>query len=373
MKKLLLVLLSAFCIFSAGCGSFSKVDSKNFEATIDSKKVSLYTLKNKNGMEMTVTNFGARVVELFVPDKNGRFDDIVLGHNSLDGYLNCKIDRFLGCVVGRVGNRIANGKFTFKGKQYTIAQNNGKNTLHGGNKGFDMKVWDVVSVSKNEIHFRLVSPDGDEGFPAKLTVDMIYRLTDDNAFEIVYNAVSDSDTLVNLTHHSFFNLHGEGNGSINDHILTINAQYFTPIDETLIPTGEIRNVKDTPFDFTKPTAIGARVDTKDDQLKFGKGYDHNWVLNKPTKEGLNLAAEVYEPVSGRVLKVLTTEPALQFYGGNFLDGSMGKNGKPYYFRSAIVLEAQHYPDSPNQPKFPSIELKKGEKYHHICRYEFSIK
>ncbi len=373
MKKILITLLSIIGFSFVGCTSLSKVNPNDFEANIDSKKVKLYTLKNKNGMEMTVTNFGARVVELFVADKNGKFDDVVLGHRTLDGYQNCKIDRFLGATIGRVGNRIANGTFTFNGKKYTIPQNDNKNALHGGKNGFDMKVWDVVSVSNNEIHFRLVSQDGDEGFPAKLTVDMVYRLTNDNAFEIEYKATSDNDTVVNLTHHSFFNLHGEGNGTINDHIMTMNAQKFTPVDETLIPTGEVRDVKGTPFDFTKPTVIGKRLDAKDEQLKFARGYDHNWVLNKPTKEGLNFAVEVFDPVSGRNLRVYTTEPAIQFYGGNFLTGEIGKNGKPYVFRGSFVIETQHYPDSPNQPNFPSIVLKKGKQYHHICRYEFSVK
>ncbi len=373
MKKILIALLSAICFCGVGCGSLSKMNKKDFESSIDSKPVSLYTLKNKNGMEMTVTNFGARVVELFAPDRNGEFADVVLGKESLAKYMDNVGERFLGATIGRVGNRIAKGKFTFNGKQYSVPVNNGKNSLHGGFKGFDMKVWDVVSVSKNEIHFRLVSPDGDEGYPAKLTVDMIYRLTDDNVFEVVHNAVSDADTVVNLTHHSFFNLHGEGGASINDHILTIKASKFTPVDETLIPTGEIRDVKGTPFDFTKPTAIGVRLGVEDQQLKFGKGYDHNWVLNKTSKGALELAAEVYDPVSGRVMKVFTTEPAMQFYGGNFFSGEIGKNGKPYNFQASFALETQHYPDSPNQPNFPSIVLKKGEKYYHVCRYEFSTK
>lgn len=352
---------------------FTKLNSADFDSIVDSKKVGLYILKNKNGMELSVTNFGARVVELFVPDRNGVFEDVVLGHNTLDKYVNFKGERFLGATIGRFGNRIAGGKFSLGGKEYSLAQNNGVNSLHGGVKGFDMKVWDVVSHDDASICFRLVSPDGEEGFPATLAVDMTYTLNDANEFEIVHTAVSDGDTIVNLTHHSFFNLHGEGNGDINDHILTIDASKYTPVDDTLIPTGEIADVAGTPFDFLKPTPIGLRLGDAHEQLKRGNGYDHNWVLNKSADGALDFAAEVYEQKSGRVMDVFTTEPAMQFYGGNFFACEIGKSGKPYIFRGSLALETQHYPDSPNRANFPSTVLKKGETYKHICKYCFSTR
>lgn len=352
---------------------FSKLNPADFDAQIDSKKAGLYILKNKNGTEMSVTNFGARVVELFVRDRNGEFADVVLGHKTLDEYVNYKGERFLGATIGRFGNRIAKGRFSLGGKAYQLPVNNGENSLHGGFNGFDMRVWDVVSADESEIKFRLVSPDGDEGYPATLAVDMTYRLTDDDAFEVVHTATSDGDTIVNLTHHSFFNLHGEGVGDINDHVMTIDASRITPIDENMIPTGELMDVAGTPFDFTRPAVIGSRLGCGDIQLKRGNGYDHNWVLNKSAEGALDFAAEVFDPVSGRVLTVFTTEPAMQFYGGNFFDGEIGKSGRPYAFRGTFALETQHFPDSPNQPGFPSTVLKKGRVYKHVCRYAFSAR
>ncbi len=348
------------------------MNPQDFEGIVDSQKVSLYILKNKNAVELSVSNFGGRVIEIYTPDKNGEFADIALGKKTLDEYVNYTSERFLGSTIGRVGNRIANGKFSLNGKDYVLAQNNGKNSLHGGVKGFDMKVWNVVSASPSEIVMTLQSPDGDEGFPANLAVKMTYRLTDDNEFEITHEAVSDADTIVNLTHHSFFNLHGEGEGTINDHYMTIDANAFTPIDDTLIPTGEIASVEGTPFDFRKPTIIGSRLDCDNVQLKYGNGYDHNWVLNKSEDGALDFAAEVFDPISGRILTVHTTEPAMQFYGGNFFNGKLGKSGKPYIKRGSFALETQHYPDSPNQPNFPSILLKAGEHYKHICKYTFDV-
>jgi aldose 1-epimerase len=353
--------------------NFSKMNKADFEAVIDGKQTSLYILKNANGVELSVSNFGGRVVEIFTPDKNGNFEDIALGLKSINDYVNFKSQRFFGATVGRFGNRIANGKFSLNGREYVLEQNNGTNSLHGGVKGFDMKVWDVISASDKEIKFKLVSPDGDEGFPAELTVVMTYRLTYDNEFEIIHEAQSNADTIINLTHHSFFNLHGEGIGDTNDHILTINADKFVPVDEKLIPTGELRDVQGTPHDFRTPMVIGARVNDDDQQLNFGNGYDHCWVLNKSKENELTFAAEVYEPVSGRTLKVYTTEPGMQFYGGNFFDGEIGKSGKPYPKRCSLALETQHYPDSPNQPNFPTTVLKTGEKYLHICKYVFGVK
>ena len=354
-------------------GLFTNVNAADFDAVVDSKRVGLYYLKNRNGLELSVTNFGARIVELFAPDRNGKFADIVLGSATLEEYLHCKGERFLGSAIGRFGNRIAGGKFTLGGKTYSLPLNNGKNSLHGGYNGFDMKVWDVADFDESQIRFRLVSPDGDEGYPGTLTVDMSYTLTDANALEIVYAATSDKTTIVNLTHHSFFNLRGEGVGDINSHMMRINADYYTPVDDVLIPTGEIAPVGGTPLDFRCQTPIGARVNSEHEQIKRGRGYDHNWILNKTAVGALDFAAEVYEPESGRFLKVYTTEPAMQFYGGNFFDGMVGKNGKKYMFRGSLALETQHYPDSPNRPEFPSTVLEPSQMYRHVCKYVFGAK
>ena len=349
-----------------------ELDSSKFSHELDGKQVRLFFLKNKNGLEMAVTNYGAKVVSLMVPDKAGKFEDIVLGFDNIDGYLNAN-EPYFGAAIGRYGNRIADGAFTLEGKKYTLATNNGKNHLHGGKKGFNANVWDTKQVGSNTLEFTRLSPDGEEGYPGNLQVKMIYTLTDDNEFKVTYEAETDKTTVINLTHHSFFNLQGAGNGSINDHVLMIDAEKYTPVDETLIPTGKIEPVKGTPMDFTTATAIGERVDADFEQLRFGKGYDHNWVLNN-SDGSPKLAASVWEPKSGRYMEVFTTEPGLQFYGGNFLDGKdKGKGGKPYDFRTAFCLETQHFPDSPNQPSFPSTVLKPGVKYQHLAIYKFSVK
>ncbi|TPE44049.1 aldose epimerase family protein [Pontibacter mangrovi] len=350
----------------------STLDPANFERELDGKQVQLYFLKNKNGLEMAVTNYGAKVVSLLVPDKDGKMEDVVLGFDNLDGYLNAN-EPYFGAAIGRYGNRIANGKFTLDGKQYKLATNNAPNHLHGGTKGFNAQVWDAKQVNDQTIEFTRLSPDGEEGYPGNLQVKMVYTLTDDNAFKITYDASTDQPTPINLTHHSFFNLHGAGKGSINDHVLMINADAYTPVDETLIPTGKLEKVAGTPMDFREPTEIGKRVEDDFEQLKFGKGYDHNWVL-KDSSNSQKLAATVWEPTSGRYMEVYTTEPGLQFYGGNFLDGKdKGKGDKPYEFRSAFCLETQHFPDSPNQPNFPSTILQPGEQYQHTAIYKFSVK
>lgn len=348
----------------------SKLDKSAFDAEIDGVKTGLFTLRNKNGLEMAVTNFGGRVVELFTPDRDGNFADIVLGHACLDKYVNFTGERFFGATIGRYGNRIANGRFSLNGKEYVLAQNNGTNNLHGGIRGFDMKAWTVLDVSDDTLVLGLVSPDGDEGFPARLEVRMTYRLTADNRFEVEHIAHSDADTVVNLTHHSFFNLRGEGNGDVNGHVLQINADKYTPVNESQIPTGELAEVVGTPLDFRTPTAIGDRVDADFEQLKIGNGYDHNWVINRKTPDGAEFAASVFEPQSGRRMEVYTTEPAMQFYGGNFLNGERGKTGKPYIRRGAFAIETQHYPDTPNHPQFPSVLLRKDDEYRHICTYNF---
>ena len=376
MKKAFLSLLLTALLFSCTekKSSLALLPTTAFDTIVDNKKVSLYTLENENGLTLQVTNYGARIVTLFTPDKNGKFDDIVLGYENIDRYVNNTGDRFFGAAIGRFGNRIAKGQFSIDGTQYQLSTFNNGQSLHGGDKGFDMVVWNVDSVTKNAIYFSYLSVDGEEGYPGNLDVKMAYILTSENELKITYEATTDKKTPINLTHHSYFNLKGEGNGTINDNYLFINADRYTPVDSVLIPTGEIANVENTPFDFTTATTIGARIDQDNAQLKLGGGYDHNFVLNRATANELELAASVHEPISGRFMEVFTTEPAIQFYGGNFLDGSFnGKYGKTLNFREAFCLETQHFPDSPNHPHFPNTILEPGKKYTHTCIYKFSTK
>ena len=350
------------------------VDADNFTSSINGKNVNLYTLKSKNGMTMQVTNYGGHVVSLWVPDKNGHFDDIVLGHNTLKEYIDYEGERFIGCVVGRYANRIANGQFYIDSIRYNIPQNNNGQSLHGGLKGLDQVIWDVDSVTPNKIYLSYTSPDGEEGYPGTLKLNMDYSLTDDNEFIIQYHATTDKPTVINLSHHGFFNMKGEGRGSINDHLLTIYADSITPVNNVLIPTGQLMAVEGTPFDFRKATAIGKRVDTDNEQLKNANGYDHNWVLDRKSAYDIELAASVYEPSSGRYLEVFTDQPGLQFYGGNFFNGSgKGKYSPTIDYREALALETQKFPDSPNQPNFPSARLNPDETYRHTCIYKFSVK
>jgi aldose 1-epimerase len=340
----------------------------------DGTPVDLYMLTNASGMHAGIITYGGTVVSLTAPDKSGKFADVVLGMDSLEGYQHQA--NFFGALIGRYGNRIAHGAFKLEGKTYTLPKNNGDNTLHGGPEGFDKRVWkakEAATPNGPSVELTYVSKDGEEGFPGTLTAHVVYTLTDANELKIEYTATTDKPTVVNLTNHSYFNLNGGGVGDNLQHQVTILADRFTPVDAGLIPTGELKPVKGTPFDFTKPTAIGARINQDDQQLKFGKGYDHNWVLNK-AHGIMGKAAEVYEPKSGRVLEVFTSEPGLQFYTGNFLDGTVkGKGGIAYPFRAAFCMETQHYPDSPNQPKFPSTELKPGQKYHTTTVYKFSTR
>lgn len=359
------------------CGAADNVklvDARNFESTIDGKQVALYTLKSETGMTMQVTNFGGHVVSLWTPDKNGTMGDVVLGHNTLKEYVDFQGERFIGCVVGRYANRIAKGEFTIDSITYHVPLNNNGQSLHGGLKGLDQVVWDVDSVGTDMIQLSILSPDGAEGYPGNLKVTMTYALTPDNEFKITYRATTDKPTVVNLSHHGFFNLKGECAGTINDHLLTINADYITPVDSVLIPTGELMPVAGTPFDFNQPTAIGDRVNDDNEQLRCGNGYDHNWVLRRSTDNDVELAATVYEPTSGRVMEVYTNQPGLQFYGGNFFDGNgIGKCGDTFKYREAIALETQKFPDGPNQPQFPSVRLNPDEEYYHVCIYKFSVK
>ncbi len=348
-------------------------EKKPFGKTPDGQPVDLYVLTNKNGVEVAITNYGGAVVSLKVPDRNGKFGDVVLGYDSLDGYVNDK--GYFGAIVGRYGNRIGHAQFSIDGKTYTLARNNGENSLHGGIKGFNKAVWAAKELPvKNgqSLELTYLSKDGEEGFPGNLHVRVVYTLTDSNELKIEYSATTDKKTVVNLTNHTYFNLAGPGSGDILGHQLVIEADKFTPVDASLIPTGELRDVPGTPLDFGKATAIGARIDQDDEQLKLGHGYDHNFVLRRAAGAPISLAARVVEPNTGRVLEVWTTEPGVQFYTGNFLDGTArGKGGLTYARRSAFCLETQHFPDSPNQPKFPSVVLNPGEKYSTTTTYRFT--
>ena len=351
----------------------SGIDRVKFEGTMDDKTLNLYVLKNKNGVEAAFSNYGQRLVSLMVPDKNGKIEDIVLGYSSLDKYQTNS--GYFGATIGRYGNRIAKGKFEIDGVTYELAQNNNGNHLHGGVKGFESVVWVVDSVSQNFIRFKRTSPDMEEGYPGNLNVTVEYTLNDYNELRIEYFADTDKKTHVNLTHHSFFNLKGEGKGTVNEHILQINSPSITAVDEGLIPTGQLMLVKDTPFDFNAPKTIQSGLDKEHEQLTRGRGYDHNFILDQNIKneEGLYIAAKVKEPKSGRVMEVFTNEPGVQFYGGNFLDGkTIGKDGGIYEFRGALCLETQHFPDSPNQKNFPSTLLEPGQEFKSICVYKFSV-
>ena len=374
MKKIAFIMMACLAIFS--CAPKKQVqllDASAFEAEVDGKQVSLYTL-HAGEITMQVTNFGARVVTLWTPDKSGNQEDIVLGYNNLDNYVNNPGERFLGAVVGPYANRIAKGTYTIGDQVYNFPQNNNGQTLHGGLKGLDMVVWDVDTLTTDSIVFSYLRPDGQEGMPGNLKIVMTYTLTPENEFRVDYLAQTDKATHVNLSHHSFFNLKGEGNGTINDHVLYINASKTTPVDSVLIPTGEIVPVEGTPFDFREPKAIGQDLEVENEQLKNGAGYDHNWVLDRKTESELELAASVWEPASGRYMEVWTDQPALQFYGGNFFDGTtVGKYGRTLNYRESIALETQKYPDTPNHANFPSTLLNPGESYTHTCVYRFSAK
>ena len=343
-----------------------------FGKTKDGQPVDLYTLANASGMEVAITNYGGTVVSIKVPDRNGKFADVVLGFDNFDGYLNNT--PFFGVIVGRYGNRIAKARFTLDGHEYHLAANDNGNSLHGGLKGFDKQVWKARDASTQEVpalELTYLSKDGEEGYPGNLTATVTYSLTPKNELKIDYAATTDKDTVLNLTNHSYFNLAGQGEGDILSHLIAINASRFTPVDSTLIPTGELKGVAGTPFDFRKGTRIGARIDADDQQIKFGRGYDHNFVLRRAGGE-LIPAARVVETSSGRVLEVLTTQPGVQFYTANFLDGTVrGKGGKAYQRRSAFCLETQHFPDSPNHPEFPTAVLKPGGHFQSTTIFRFS--
>jgi aldose 1-epimerase len=366
--------LSAGACLLAGCASNNtatgQIDKQPFGTAPTGEPVDIYTLRNGKGAEARIMTYGGIVVSLKMPDKDGQFSDVVLGYDDLDSYV--KKSPYFGALIGRYGNRIGGAKFTLDGTTYTLATNDGPNMLHGGLKGFDKRVWSATpggSADGPQLILHYLSKDGEEGFPGNLDVTATFTLTHDNALRLEYMATTDKDTVVNLTHHGYFNLAGKGD--ILSHVVMIPADRFTPVDSTLIPTGVLQPVENTPFDFRTATAIGARIGQDDEQLKFGKGYDHNWVINK-TMGDLTLMARVTEPTTGRVMEVWSTEPGLQFYSGNFLDGTItGKGGRVYEHRDAFCMEPQHYPDSPNKPDFPTTELKPGEVYHNTIIYKFS--
>lgn len=340
----------------------------------DFDSIQLYTLSNDTGMTVKITNFGAIVTSIVVPDRDGNLGDVTLGYNRVEDYINAVDKPYFGAIVGRYGNRIAGGEFTLDGETYSLAKNNGPNHLHGGVIGFDKVVWDVISTDRaNAVKLRYVAKDKEEGYPGNLTLTVTYVLQATNTLSIHYHATTDKSTPVNVTQHTYFNLAGEGNGTILDHELMLNADRYTPVDDGLIPTGKTPAVAGTPFDFTTAKAIGRDIDADNEQLTFGLGYDHNWILNSSNEAyELPLAAQVYEPTTGRKLTVHTTEPGIQFYCGNFLDGRLkGKSGKSYVHRGGFCLETQHFPDSPNQPNFPSTIVKPGDDYRSTTSFTFS--
>lgn len=344
----------------------SKAPKTSWGMTPEGQPVDLYTLINAKGAEARISTYGGVVVSLKVPDRSGSLGDIVAGFDNLQGYL--KPPPYFGAIIGRYGNRVGNARFSLDGVEYKLAKNDGPNSLHGGLRGFDKRLWTARPLSPQSLELTYLSKDGEEGYPGNLSATVVYTLTDANELRIDYSATTDKDTVVNLTNHSYFNLAGEGD--ILGHLVEINADRFTPVDKGLIPTGELKSVAGTPFDFRTPQPIGARIEQKDEQLVFGHGYDHNWVLNR-SGSGLERAAKVTDPKSGRVMEVLTTEPGLQFYSGNFLDGTLQGKGRVYARRSAFCMETQHFPDSPNKPNFPSTVLKAGSKYQTTTVYRFS--
>jgi len=349
-------------------GTITKAD---FGKTLDGTAVELYTLLNSSGMEATIITYGGIVTSLKVPDRNGKFDDVVMGYDNLDGYL--ANSPYFGALIGRYGNRIANGKFSLDGHTYALAKNYGPNHLHGGLKGFDKVVWKarpVETVDGSGLELSYLSRDGEEGYPGNLSVKAVYVLAEKNELRLQFTATTDKNTICNLTHHSYFNL--RGSGDVLGHVVQINADGMTPVDGNLIPTGELKPVDGTPFDFRQPVPIGSRIGDDNEQLKFANGYDHNFVLNKQPGE-FGKAARVSEPATGRVMEVWTTAPGVQFYTGNFLDGTItGKGGAVYKFRDALCLEPQGFPDSPNHPNFPTTGLKPGELYKNMIAYKFSV-
>jgi aldose 1-epimerase len=375
MKKLSLLTLLLILIACKPHGNKNIValampDTAAFDTTLDGKSVKLFMLENKNGMKVFVTNYGARIVAVYAPDKNGTISDIALGYSSIKGYLNDNM--FLGPTVGRFANRIKAASFKLDGNTYTLNKNDGNNTLHGGFQGFDKRVW-AASQDSNTLNLTYLSPDGEEGYPGNLIVKQCITLTPDNEIRIEYDAYTDKPTIINLTNHTYFNLKGDGDTTILDHYIQIVADEYTPVDSEWIPTGEIASVENTPFDFRMGKQVGQDINADNQQLKNGKGYDHNWVVKKDTAGTLSMVAKVWENTSGRQIEYYSTEPGVQFYCGNFMNGTVtGKSGKLYQYRSGLLFEPQHFPDSPNHANFPPTLLNPGEKYHHLMILKFGI-
>jgi aldose 1-epimerase len=370
----ILLLTSILLFFSCNNKQVQNMVKKDLFGTLpDGREIYSYILTNNHGMSATIINYGATVVKLNVPDRNGKTDDVILGYDSLSGYVNGS--SYFGGIVGRYGNRIAKGKFELDGKEYQLAVNNGENHLHGGTIGFNKRVWEAKEISGNNPALQLtyVSPDGEENYPGKLTITVTYSLTDENGLKIDYKATADKATILNPTNHCYFNLTGDPNNTILEHLLMISADKFTPVDKTLIPTGELEDVAKTPMDFRNPIEIGKRINDDFEQLKFAGGYDHNWVLNNYSGSVREIAT-LYDSTSGRFMTVLTDQPGVQFYSGNFLNGKdRGKNGIYYKFRTGLCLECQHFPDSPNEKDFPTVVLRPGKTYNQTTIYEFSLK
>ena len=369
-------MIFAMALLLVGCNKKKEVKlipAENFNTEVEGKQVSLYTLHN-GFMTMQVTNYGGRVVALWMPDRRGSYEDIVLGYDHIDKYLNNNGERYLGAVVGRCANRISNAKFTLNDVEYQLPNNDGENTLHGGLIGADKRVWDVTSVNDSVIEMHTVFADGEDGFPGNLDVTMSYTLTHDNQFQIRYAATTDTTTLCNFSHHSFFNLKGEGNGNILDHELQINSRYMTTVDEHLIPSGKFSGVKETPFDFREKHRIGDNIAADDEQIKNAKGYDHNWIIDKTDVKAYTWDATLTKPESGREMQVWSDQVGLQFYSGNFFDGKgMGKWGKALKYREGLALEPQFFPDAINHETLsPKPVLNPGEEYHQLCIYKFAV-
>ena len=358
----------------SGCSTNKPVkiiEAENFAFTHNGQEIGLITLKNQNGVICQLTNFGARVVSIYTPDKNGNFGDIVVGYGTGKDFVEKK-ENYFGTTIGRYGNRIGNAVFTIDSVTYRLEKNNGENHLHGGGDGFHRQVWTIENATDSEIVFSYISPDMEAGYPGTINASVKFQLTNENELIIEYFAKTDKKTILNLTNHTYFNLKDAGKTTINNHLLQINAAKYTPVDDGLIPTGELISVENTPFDFRKLTAIGNRVNETHQQLQLANGYDHNWVLTNNNSVSV-LAATVIEPETGRTLEVYTNEPGLQFYGGNFLDGTdIGKNETTYAHRNAFCLETQHFPDSPNKPEFPDVTLEPGESYYSVCIYKFLV-
>jgi aldose 1-epimerase len=379
MKKLLLFcVLLTIIIGLFSCTPNKKETAVNEKAIYgklpDGREVYQYSLTNKSGATLKVINFGAIVTSLTVPDRNGKYEDVVSGYDSLQGYMDAT--NYFGAIVGRYGNRIGKGQFALEGKKYQVTVNDGENHLHGGKIGFNKVLWTAKPVQDSagpSLQLTYVSPDGEEGYPGTVTLSVTYTLTDNNELRVVYEGTTDKETIFNPTHHSYFNLSGSFNNTILDHLLTIEADSMTPVDKGLITTGKYLGVTNTPMDFRTPIAIGARINDQFEQLVFGKGYDHNWVIKNYSKGKVRKASELYEQKSGRLMTVYTDQPGLQFYSGNFLDGTAKGKGVSYQFRTGLCLEAQCYPDSPNKPEFPSATLRPGEVYHQTTIYQFSTK